>query len=88
MATMSAKEIIKARGGYRAVAAALSTPRKPFPVTTVHSWYRADRLPPWREEAVLAIPLNPERTAKPKRRAAAAGRACSPDFPPPTRTDR
>lgn len=50
------KKIIDDRGGYKAVAEGLSKPGDPFPPTTVHSWYRANRLPKWRIDDVLAIP--------------------------------
>lgn len=50
MEAPSVKTIINERGGYAAVAAALGVKR-----TTVHTWYRKDRLPPWRREAVISL---------------------------------
>ncbi len=63
MATQTIKEIIEDRGGYVAVAAALSTPKRKVPKTTVHTWVRTNTIPWWREPAVLAIP----KAAKAKR---------------------
>lgn len=57
MTSLTVKEIITARGGYRVVAAGLSTPDRQFPITTVHSWFRKNRMPEWREEKVLALPI-------------------------------
>ena len=57
MATTDVKKIIADRGGYRAVASALT---KRFghvvPETTVHAWYRKNKLPAWRAEAVMKLP--------------------------------
>lgn len=53
-----AKEIIKRRGGITAVANALSEKLgRRVPKTTVQGWWDADRLPPWREDAVLSLPI-------------------------------
>ena len=52
MRTASAKNCIDDRGGYRAVAEALNVP-----VTTVHSWYRVNRIPAWRRGDVDALPI-------------------------------
>jgi transposase-like protein len=46
------QDLIDRRGGYRAVARALGVPP-----TTVHSWRRVNRLPHWRRDALLALPL-------------------------------
>jgi hypothetical protein len=53
---MDVKEIINQRGGAAVVAKALSTPDRPVPKTTVRSWCDANRLPWWREDAVMALP--------------------------------
>jgi len=64
MATQTIKEIIEDRGGYVAVAAALSTPKRKVPKTTVHTWVRTNTIPWWREDAVLAIPKKPAKKRK------------------------
>lgn len=56
MAKPSVREIVDARGGYRVVADALTTPGDAVAPTTVHGWCRSNRLPPYRREAVLALP--------------------------------
>ena len=71
MATQTVKKIIDDRGGFNAVAAALTaTFGRRVPKTTVHTWYREDAIPWWHEPAVLAIPKKPK--AAPKRRRATA----------------
>jgi hypothetical protein len=60
MASLSIKEIIEERGGAKVVAEALSTPERRVPKTTVRSWCDANKLPWWREDAVMALPLRPK----------------------------
>lgn len=60
MTSQTVKEIIKDRGGAKAVAEALSTPERRVPKTTVRSWCDANKLPWWREDAVMALPLRPK----------------------------
>lgn len=50
MEAPSVKTIINDRGGYIAVARALGVKK-----TTVHTWYRKDKLPSWRRDAVIAL---------------------------------
>lgn len=57
MTSISAKKIIKDRGGIGAVSRALSTPDRKVPKSTVQHWYETDRLPWWRVEAVMALPV-------------------------------
>lgn len=64
MAKKSVRKIIEERGGAFAVAKALSTPHRRFPKTTVRSWCDNNRLPWWREAAVMALPV----VTKPSRR--------------------
>jgi hypothetical protein len=47
---MTASEIIKRLGGVTAVAASLGVP-----LTTVSSWGRFNRIPPWRQPKLLEI---------------------------------
>lgn len=70
MGTQTVKKIIDDRGGYIAVAAGLSRPGREVFKTTVHTWYRLNKMPWWRMEAVLALP----KKAKPAKKAAAADR--------------
>lgn len=60
MSDKTIKEIIGERGGAAAVAKALSTDERPVPKTTVRSWCDANRLPWWRVDAVMALPLVPQ----------------------------
>jgi hypothetical protein len=57
MAKKTVRKIIDDRGGAAAVAAALTTPERKVPKTTVRSWCDANRLPWWREDAVMALPV-------------------------------
>lgn len=65
MATQTVKKIIDERGGYVAVAKALSTPQIDLPKTTVHTWYRTNKIPWWRRDAVLALPKKAKATKRP-----------------------
>jgi hypothetical protein len=57
MAHPDIKKIIDERGGYRAVARALSEKvGHRVPPTTVHAWWRKNEMPAWREAAVMALP--------------------------------
>ncbi len=57
MAKLSVKKIIDQRGGAAAVSKALSIPGRPVPKTTVRSWCDNNRLPWWRVDAVMALPI-------------------------------
>jgi len=46
-----AKQLINDRGGYRAVADALG-----WPITTVHTFFRADQAPKYRWDTMAALP--------------------------------
>lgn len=57
MATPNIKKIINDRGGYRVVSAALEAMLgHKVPETTVHAWYRKNKMPTWRAAAVMALP--------------------------------
>lgn len=60
MHSQTVKEIIKDRGGVIAVAAALSAPGRAVHKNTVRGWVNSNRLPWWREDAVMALPLKPK----------------------------
>jgi excisionase family DNA binding protein len=48
---MVAIRLLRSRGGYSVVARLLNVPK-----TTVHSWFRRNRIPAWRVEAVKQLP--------------------------------
>lgn len=57
MANLNIKKIINDRGGYRVVSAALTEKLgHEVPKTTVHAWYRKNKIPAWRADAVMALP--------------------------------
>jgi hypothetical protein len=57
MVKQSVREIIDQRGGAAAVSAALSVPGREVPKTTVRSWCDKNRLPWWRYDAVMSLPV-------------------------------
>ncbi len=64
MATKDIKKIINDRGGYRVVAEALTREGgHRVPETTVHAWYRKNKIPAWRAALVLNLPKISKRSA-------------------------
>jgi hypothetical protein len=63
MAKQSVKKIIEERGGYVAVAAALSTRQHKVAKTTVHTWWRKNAVPGWWMDAVISLPKQPKQGA-------------------------
>lgn len=66
MTTPSPKRLIDERGGYVAVANALGWPK-----TTVHTWWRLEKIPEYRRPLVESLPVQPKpkKPRKPKRAA-------------------
>lgn len=56
-----AKKLIDERGGYRVVADTLK-----WPPTTVHTFFRHDRAPDYRWDAIKALPVVKPRAKKRK----------------------
>lgn len=69
MAKKTVRQIIEARGGAAAVAIALSTKERRVPKTTVRSWCDNNKLPWWREDAVMALPVISRRRDAPSKAA-------------------
>lgn len=66
MQISGAKKLIDRRGGYRVVADKLG-----WPLTTVHTFYRTDRAPQYRWDAIEALPVVDAETKRTARRKAA-----------------